>query len=172
MTESLPRRFGPYLLTVPLGEDALGRVYRAIRLSGERTFVRLRILEGPEISEDPVLDAIEANGEIHSFLKNPAIARGVQLDAVDGVPFLAWNEESGRTLDSLLERSRNAGQPVPYEHALLIAEKIATALDHAYNTSIDGERTLHGLVCPPMVSISDDGETRLTGFGLASGFFP
>jgi len=172
MTESLPRRFGPYLLTAALGEDALGRVYRAIRLSGERTFVRLRILEGPEISEDPVLDAIEGNGEIHSFLKNPAIARGVQLDAVEGVPFLAWNEESGRTLDSLLERSRAAAQPVPYEHALLIAEKIATALDHAYNTSVDGERTLHGLVCPPMVSISDDGETRLTGFGLAAGFFP
>jgi len=155
-----------------LGEDALGRVYRAIRLSGEKTFVRLRILEGPEISEDPVLDAIEANGEIHSFLKNPAIARGVQLDAMEGVPFLAWNEESGRTLDSLLERARAAAQPVPYEHALLIAEKIATALDHAYNTSVDGERTLHGLVCPPMVSISDDGETRLTGFGLATGFFP
>jgi len=97
MTESLPRRFGPYLLTVPLGEDALGRVYRAIRLSGERTFVRLRILEGPEISEDPVLDAIEANGEIHSFLKNPAIARGVQLDAES----LAVVEEICRRLDGL-----------------------------------------------------------------------
>ena len=172
MTESLPRRFGPYLLTAQLGEDALGRVYRGIRLSGERTFVRLRILEGPEISEDPVLDAIEENGEIHTFLKNPAIARGVQLDAVEGVPFLAWNEENGRTLDSLLERSRNAAQPVPYEHALLIAEKIATALDHAYNTTVDGERTLHGLVWPGFVSVSDDGETRLTGFGLATGFFP
>jgi periplasmic protein TonB len=171
MTESLPRRFGPYLLTAHLGEDALGRVYRAIRMSGERTFVRLRILEGPEISEDPVLDAIEENGEIHSFLKNPAIARGVQLDAVEGVPFLAWNEENGRTLDSLLDRSRNAAQPVPYEHALLIAEKIATALDHAYNTTVDGERTLHGLVWPGFVSITDDGETRLTGFGLATGFF-
>ena len=110
MTEPLPRRLGPYLLTAQLGDDALGRVYRAIRLTGERTFVRLRILEGPEISEDPVLDAIEENGEIHTFLKNPAIARGVQLDAVEGVPFLAWNEENGRTLDSLLERSRNAAQ--------------------------------------------------------------
>jgi periplasmic protein TonB len=172
MTETIPRRFGPYLLTAQLGDDALGRVYRAIRLTGERTFVRLRVLEGPEISEDPVLDAIEENGEIHTFLKNPAIARGVQLDAVEGVPFLAWNEENGRTLDSLLERSRNAAQPVPYEHALLIAEKIATALDHAYNTTVDGERTLHGLVWPGFVSVSDDGETRLTGFGLATGFFP
>jgi TonB family protein len=170
--ESLPRRFGPYLLTAFLGEDALGRVYRALGISGERGFARVRILEGPDISEDAVLDAIQENGEIHTFLKNPAIARGVNLDAVDGTPFLAWNEESGRTLDVLRARAADQGQSVPYEHALLIVEKVATALDHAYNTMVDGERTLHGLVWPGFISISDDGETRLTGFGLAQGLLP
>jgi len=170
--ESLPRRFGNYLLTAFLGEDVLGRVYRAIRLAPERLFTRVRILEAPDLSEDAVLDAIEENGEIHTFLKNPAITRGVDLDAVDGTPFLAWNEESGRTLDEILRRVREARQNLPYEHALLIVEKVATALDHAYNTTVDGERTLHGLVWPGFVSISDDGETRLTGFGLAAGFLP
>jgi TonB family protein len=167
-----PRPFGNFLLVAPLGEDAMGRVYRAIRLSGERGFVRLRILESASIAEDAVLDAIEADGEIHTFLKNPAIARGVQMDAVDGTPFLAWSEASGRTLDSVLARLRDTGQALPVEHGLLIAEKVATALDHAYNTTVDGERTLHGLVWPGFVSISDDGEVRLTGFGLAAGFFP
>jgi TonB family protein len=170
--ESLPRRFGVYLLTSFLGEDVLGRVYRAIRLAPERVFTRVRIFEAPDISEDAVLDAIEENGEIHTFLKNPAITRGVDLDAVDGTPFLAWNEESGRTLDGVIVRVRESRQTIPYEHALLIAEKVATALDHAYNTTVDGERTVHGLVWPGFVSISDDGETRLTGFGLAEGFLP
>jgi protein TonB len=132
----------------------------------------MRIFESPEISEDSVVDAIEENGEIHTFLKNPAIARGVQMDAVEGVPFLAWNDLNGRTLDALIARARERGQGIPIEHALLIGEKVATALDHAYNTTIDGERTLHGLVWPGFVSVSDDGEIRLTGFGLASGFFP
>jgi protein TonB len=170
--ESLPRRFGPYVLTARLGEDALGSVFRAVRASGERAFVRLRILETPELSEDAVLDAIQENGEIHSFLKNPAIARGVVMDSVGGAPFIAWNEESGRTLDTLLARVRSMGKRVPIEHALLIAEKVATALDHAYNTTVDGERTLHGLVWPGFVSLSDDGETRLVGFGLAQGVLP
>jgi protein TonB len=170
--ESLPRRFGVYLLTSFLGEDVLGRVYRAIRLAPERVFTRVRIFEATDISEDAVLDAIEENGEIHTFLKNPAITRGVDLDAVDGTPFLAWNEESGRTLDGVIVRVRESRQTIPYEHALLIAEKVATALDHAYNTTVDGERTVHGLVWPGFVSISDDGETRLTGFGLAEGFLP
>jgi protein TonB len=170
--ESLPRRFGVYLLTSFLGEDVLGRVYRAIRLAPERVFTRLRIFEAPDISEDAVLDAIEENGEIHAFLKNPAITRGVELGSVDGTPFLAFNEESGRTLDRVITRVRESRQTMPYEHALLIAEKVATALDHAYNTTVDGERTIHGLVWPGFVSVSDDGETRLTGFGLAGGFIP
>lgn len=169
VNETLPRRFGSYVLTAALGEDALGRVYRALRESPERGFVRLRILESPEISEDAVLDAIQENGEIHSFLKNPAIARGVQMDSIEGVPFLAWKEESGRTLDALLVRAPTLQGRIPLEHSLLIAEKIATALDHAYNTSIEGERTLHGLVWPGFISLSDDGETCLTGFGLAQG---
>jgi protein TonB len=169
MTEALPRRFGSYVLTAALGEDAFGRVYRALRTAPERAFVRLRILESPEIAEDAVLDAIQENGEIHSFLKNPAISRGVQMDSVEGVPFLAWEEESGRTLDALLARAPTLQGRIPLEHSLLIAEKIATALDHAYNTTVEGERTLHGLVWPGFVSLSDDGETSLTGFGLAPG---
>ncbi|MEP6801395.1 MAG: TonB family protein [Acidobacteriota bacterium] len=170
--EALPRRFGPYLLTAFLQEDALGRVYRALRIAGERGFARVRMLEGPEISEDAVIDAIEANGEVHSFLKNTSIARFVQLDSVDGIPYIAWGEESGRTLDAVMEKARAEHQTIPYEHALLIVEKVAAALDHAYNTTIEGERTLHGLVWPGFVSVSDDGEIRLTGFGLAAGFLP
>jgi TonB family protein len=169
---SLPRRFGNYLLTEELGEDALGAVFRALRTVGERSFVRLRIFESPEISEDALLDAIEESGEIHSLLKNPAIARGVQMDTVEGIPFLCWNEANGRTLDALVAKARDQRTSIPVEHALLIGEKVATALEHAYNTTLDGERTLHGLVWPGFVSISDDGETRLTGFGLAPGFFP
>ena len=171
-TEQLPRRFGGYLLTALLGEDALGRVYRALRTSGDSGFVRLRILETPELSTDSLIDAIEENGEIHGFLKNPAIARGVDMDAVEGVPYIAWNEPSGRTLSALSEKCRSLSRKVPVEHALLIAEKIATALDHAYNTTIDGDRTLHGLIWPGFIVISDDGEIRLSGFGLAAAVLP
>ena len=167
--EQLPRPFGHYLLTAALGEDALGRTYRAIRVAEERVFVRLRLLESPELSAEAMLVAIEENGEVHEFLKNAAIARGVEMDAVDGLPYVAWSETNGRTLDALIAKCRSAARRIPVEHALLIAEKVATALDHAYNTTIDGDRTLHGLVWPPFVGISDDGEIRLGGFGLAPG---
>ena len=171
-TEKLPRRFGSYLLTATLGDDALGREYRARRDGESPGFVRLRMLDTPELSGDALFDAIEANGEVHGFLKNPAVARGVEMDAAEGVPFLAWNEPNGRTLADLNRKSRALGRRIPIEHALLIAEKVATALDHAYNTTIDGDRTLHGLVWPGLVAISDDGDIRLAGFGLAAGVLP
>jgi TonB family protein len=171
-TEKLPRSFGNYSLIAAVGTDALGAVYRGVRLSEDRPPVLLRVLESPEISPEKVLDAIEENGEVHEFLKHAAIVRGVEMDAVDGVPFIAWQQPNGRTLDGLIGKCRVAGKRVPAEHALLIAEKVATALDHAYNTTVDGDRTLHGLVWPGFVAISDDGEIRLAGFGLAAGVLP
>ena len=87
-----------YLLTAALGEDALGRSFAPAASARPR----LRAPADPRLTralERALLDAIEENGEIHGFLKNPAIARGVDMDAVDGVPYLAWNEANGRTLD-------------------------------------------------------------------------
>jgi hypothetical protein len=146
--EKLPRPFGPFLLTAALGEDALGRTYRAVRAAEPGVFVRLRLLDAPELSAEAMLVAIEENGEVHEFLKNAAIARGVEMDAADGLPYVAWSEPNGRMLDAMIAKCRSSGRKIPVEHALLIAEKVATALDHAYNTTIDGDRTLHGLVWP------------------------
>ena len=147
--------------------DALGRQYRAIRTAADRGFARVRILDTPELSSDALLDAIDANGEVHGFLKNPAVARGVDMDAVDGVPYVAWSEANGRTLAELHRKCRSIAQRIPVEHALLIAEKVATALDHAYNTTIEGDRTLHGLVWPGFVD--DLGRRRDPPGGLRPG---
>jgi TonB family protein len=167
--EIVPRLFGSYLLAEKIGADALGKVYRARKIENAAAFFRLRIFDAPRLDSEPVLISIEENGAVHDFLKNPAVARDVELDSVEGDAFLAYRDAGGRTLDALLEISRKRPFPIPIEHSLLIAEKIATGLDHAYNSLIDGERTLHGLVWPGFVDVSDEGETRLVGFGLAEG---
>lgn len=167
--ELIPRLFGSYLLTEKLGSDALGKVYRARKIEDAKAFVRLRVFDAPGLETEPILIAIEQNGAVHDFLKNPTIAREVELDSVEGDAFLAYREPGGRTLDALIAASLAKPFPIPPEHSLLIAEKIATGLDHAYNSLIDGERTLHGLVWPGFVEVSDEGETRLVGFGLSEG---
>ena len=168
-TELIPRLFGSYLLTEKLGSDALGKVYRARKIEDAKAFFRLRVFDAPGLETEPVLIAIEQNGAVHDFLKNPTISREVELDSVEGDAYLAYREAGGRTLDALTSAALAKPFPIPPEHSLLIAEKIATGLDHAYNSLIDGERTLHGLVWPGFVEVSDEGETRLVGFGLSEG---
>src|SRR5262249_2290165 len=50
-TEKLPRRFGEFLLTSRLDEDALGAVYRGLALGGEeQEFVQVRLFNSPELA--------------------------------------------------------------------------------------------------------------------------
>ena len=162
----LSRPLGNFLLIAELSEDALGTVYRAIYAPDERRFVRLRILQSPEISPEAVFSAIDENAEAASALVHGAIVSNSEVGLADDVPYLAWDEVAGWTLDQLLHRVRALGVRIPAEYALLVAERIASALEFAHR-AIPGRPVLHGLVWPGFVSISSNAEIRLGGFGLA-----
>ena len=51
---------------------------------------------------------------------------------------MTWDETAGWTLDTMLARVRAFGIRIPAEYALLIAERIAAALEHAHQTPVDG----------------------------------
>ncbi len=167
----LSRHLGDYLLVAQLSEDALGTVFRALCAADERRFVRLRILQSSEISPEAIGRAVRKNS-LAGAMVHDAIVPGAQLDEVDGVPFLTWDETAGWTLDMMLARVRAYGIRIPAEYALLITERIAAALEHAHQTSIDGRPADHGVLWPGFVSISHDAAVRVGGFGLADGVLP
>jgi serine/threonine protein kinase len=168
----LSRQFGDYLLVAQLSEDALGPVFRALYAADERRFVRLRILRSEELLAEPIENAIRESVSRGGSLTHAAIVDRPQLDIVENLPFLTWDETSGWTLDTLLSRVRAFGIRIPVEYALLIAERIAAALEHAHRTVLDGRPTSHGLLWPAFVSISHDAAVRVGGFGLAQGVLP
>ena len=90
-----------------------------------------------------------------------------QLDTVDGVAYMTWDETSGWTLYNMLGRVRALGIRIPAEYALLVAERIAAALEHAFRAASDGRPTPHGLLWPGFVAISHDAAVRVGGFGVA-----
>ena len=167
----LARQFGDYVLVAQLSEDCLGTVYRAISAADERRFVRLRMLQSPELSSGAVERALAENASAPSLV-HEAIVSGAQLDTFEGTPFVAWDETSGWTLDSLLARVRALGIRIPAEYALLIAERLAAALEHAFRATPDGRPSLHGLLWPGFVSISHDAAVRVGGFGVADAVLP
>jgi hypothetical protein len=167
----LARQLGDFVLIAQLSEDALGTVYRALDAADERRFVRLRVLQTDELSPPAVERAILENRRM-PVLVHDAIVSRPQLDVCEDVPFVAWDETSGWTLDMLLGRVRALGIRVPAEYALLIVERIAAALEHAFRGAGDGRPTSHGLLWPGFVSISADAIVRVGGFGVADAVLP
>ena len=169
---SFPRRFGQFVLLAKLGDDGLGSVYRALASSEEKRFLRLRILQSPELLPEEVTRAIARNSIRATGLAHKAIALRAEMGILEGVPFVAWCDSGGWTLAVVLAPLRAPGTILPTEYALLIAERLAAALAQAWFSLKDGEPFHHGLLWPGFVSISSDAETRVGGFGLAEGVLP
>jgi hypothetical protein len=168
---TLPRPFGDYLLVAQLGDDPLGSVYRALHSADEKRFVRLRILQSGELSPRAVVAAVEALEARGASLAHDGIVRRPQVGVLSGIPFLAWYETAGWTLDRVLAMARQARAPVTTEYALLLGERMIEAMEAA-TRFLEKDLVPHGALWPGFVSISNDAEVRIAGFGLASAVLP
>jgi hypothetical protein len=167
----LQRHLGDYLLVAQLSEDPLGTVFRALYAVDERRFVRLRILKADDLLAEPVDAAVRLHADALGGLVHDAVVARPQFDRVEDVSFMTWDETAGWTLDTMLARVRAFGIRIPAEYALLIAERIAAALEHAHRSG-RGVEARHGLLWPGFVSISHDAAVRIGGFGIADGIRP
>jgi TonB family protein len=168
---NIPEEFGSYLLLKKLTEDPLGETFRAGKLGREglEQVVLLRVLNGKGMDGDRLWQKISGRAAVQQALKSPNIGGGVDLGRVRSYPYTAYDYISGKNLAVLLAQSAKQGMPVPADHALLIAERMALALANAYESRVGDERLLHGFLTPQLVMISNEGETRLLGFEIAAG---
>src|SRR5262245_55093610 len=120
----LSRHLGDYLLVAQLSDDPLGTVFRALYAADERRFVRLRVLQSEHLPSAAVLEAAREDS-LRNVLVHDTIVARPELDVVDGIPFMTWDETAGWTLDVMLARVRAFGIRIPVEYALLITERIA-----------------------------------------------
>jgi serine/threonine protein kinase len=169
---SFPRQFGEYVLVAQLGDDGLGTVYRALHSSDEKRFMRLRVLQSPELLPESVCAAIRNNSERATAIEHKTIVLRPEMGIFEGVPFMAWYESAGWTLDVVLAKLRAMGRQIPVEYALLITERAAAAVTHAWFAVLDGVPFHHGLLWPGFISISNEAEVRVGGFGLAEAVLP
>jgi serine/threonine-protein kinase len=163
--------FGQYLLLKRLSEDALGESFRAGRLGpqGLQQVVLLRVFNGRGLDAARLWQRVAGRAAVHKALKSPHIGNGVDLGEVRGVPFVAYDYISGKNLENLLLQASSTNSPIPADHALLIAERMALALAVAGETRAGEERVLHGFAVPHLVMVSNEGETRVLGFEMAPG---
>ena len=164
-------QFGKYLLLKKLTEDPLGETFRAGMLgdNGMERVVLLRVFNGQGVDGGRLWQATESRVPIQQLLRNPNIGEGVEMGQLEGLPYVAYDYISGKNTATLLEQAARQQNFVPAEHALLITERVALALSAASENRFNGERVLHGFLCPHLIMISNEGETRLLGFEVSSG---
>lgn len=161
-------QFGDYLLLKKLTEDPLGEAFRAGKVGdgGLEQVVLLRVLDGPRLDAARLMEGLAERRPIQQGLKSPTIGNGVDLGEIQGIPYVAYDYISGKNLATLLSEAERQSSPVPLDHGVLIAERVAQALAQAFETRLEGERVLHGFVVPHLVRVSNEGETRLLGFEM------
>jgi TonB family protein len=169
---NIPEEFGKYLLLKKLTEDPLGETFRAGKVGkdgGMEQVVLLRVFNGKGVDGEKLWQKASGRANIQQALKSPNIGSGVDLGRVRSFPYAAYDYISGKNLAALLAQANKQLSPIPTDHALLVAERIALALAAAYETRMQDERIVHGFVVPQLVMVSNEGETRLLGFEAGPG---
>ena len=164
------RRFETCLVLRDLWQDDLGHLCRAAAIEdgalGRRLW--LRVLDGPGIPQRAVVAAFDDARRIAEAFTDPQLPPRPLFLVDNEVPGLAWDATVGQPLNRVLARARDEAFPMQPDNALLIVAKISRCLAAVGRIEVDGHAVYHGFLHPGLVVLSDDGETDVTGFGLAA----
>jgi serine/threonine protein kinase len=134
----------------------------------ERPVVLKRIL-APLVADPQFRNMLIDEAHVAMGLNHSNIVQVLDLGHVRGRYFLVLEFVDGWDLSQILARANNAGFAVPPEILLYVAAEICRALAYAHSRIRDGKplAIVHRDVSPQNVLISEQGEVKLTDFGIA-----
>ncbi len=167
---SVPRMFGPYVLTRSYGSDPIGGTFLAGTAAGRKLapLVLIRTFDGDAVDTSALIPAMETAVEYLDDIRGQAVARGAVLGIVDDVPFAGIDYVAGQTLDRIFGRQGAERTQLPPEYGLLVAQKILISLE-ATQVLTAPTGAPHGFLVPAFVTLSYEGEARVFGAGLGKG---
>jgi serine/threonine-protein kinase len=150
---------GRYRVAATLGSGTMGTVYRATRISDGLPVAVKLISKDPHSSE--LARRVAREAQALAALEHPHALAVIELGEDAHGTFLVTKLAPGVSLDAILSARR-----LPPELALMIADQVLAALEHAHGLGI-----LHRDVKPGnvIVAFQPDGRphARLIDFGLA-----
>ncbi|MDR1922751.1 MAG: serine/threonine protein kinase [Planctomycetaceae bacterium] len=157
MVDLINRDFGDYLVMRRIGSGAMAEVYLAEQKSLGRR-VALKILK-PELAGDEVhLQRFVREARAIARMVHPNLVQIYQADCFDNYWFIAQEYVSGQTLQNLIQTS----SPLPAIRIAEILWQVSAALYVAQQAGI-----VHRDIKPENILIGDDGNVKITDFGLA-----
>jgi eukaryotic-like serine/threonine-protein kinase len=163
LPDTPPKAYGRYEVEEEIGRGMMGIVYRASDPVLGRTVALKTISVAFSLTEAErtVYEKRFLNeARVAAALAHPGIVvvHDVGWDTATGTPYVALEYLKGRTLADIMAH----GDPMPWEQALRIAARLATALSYAHVQGV-----VHRDVKPTNIMVSPEGEPKIMDFGIA-----
>jgi Protein kinase domain len=146
-----------YRIVGLLGRGGMGEVYRADDLKLGQP-VALKFLPDHLLSDAAALARFHREVRVARQISHQHVCRVYDIGEVDGRQFLSMEYIKGEELSSLLRRIGR----LPADKATEIARQLCAGLAAAHNRGV-----LHRDLKPSNVMIDENGNVRITDFGLA-----
>lgn len=146
-----------YRMVSLLGRGGMGKVYRADDLKLGQP-VALKFLPEHLTSDGAALARFHREVRVARQVSHRNVCRVYDIGEIDGRHFLSMEFIKGEELSSLLHRIGR----LPNDKAIQLARQICAGLAAAHETGI-----LHRDLKPANVMIDENGNARITDFGLA-----
>ena len=145
-----------YEIVGELGRGGMGVVYKARQVKLNRLVALKMILSGGHAGEQE-RSRFLAEGEAIASIKHPGIVQIFDFGTHEELPFFALEFCSGGSRAGKLN-----GTPLEAREAARIVEQVARAMHAAHERGI-----IHRDLKPANVLLGEDGQPRVTDFGLA-----
>lgn len=165
-------QFGPFILFKKFESNPLGDVWRAAKIEGQQLGPAVAVHRLSGGNREGIRRSVEWARPIAPALSGTTVAKQQMIDIIDGIPFVAHEYDSGRSLSYVIEKSRGGAgnpNPVPLDQALAILDKVANSVETIHNMKYQGTRLIHGSLIPQFVWIESDGEIRVAGQQIGKG---
>ena len=151
---------GPYRIVEPLGRGGMASVYRAYEPKLDR-YVALKVLPREFLHDPNFAQRFRREAQALAMLEHPNIVPiyNYDIDAAEGIPWMAMRLVPGGSLADLLKRERLA-----LARSVAILRGVADALDYAH---LHPKKFVHRDVKPQNVLLDEAGRVYLADFGIA-----
>ncbi|GMW00773.1 MAG: hypothetical protein AMXMBFR84_19100 [Candidatus Hydrogenedentota bacterium] len=151
------KQLGPYRIHKQIGVGGMGEVYLALDQSLDRN-VAIKTLQGTYARDPEWVERFRREARAAARLNHPNIVQIHTVDVDSNPPYMAMEFIDGMGLD----RRIASGKPIPWQHALVVCQQVAAALNAAHAQGI-----VHRDIKPGNIMIDRSGRIRVTDFGIA-----
>ncbi len=153
----VPGRLGGFLLRGPIGEGAMGAVFRATDESLGRD-VAVKFVRGCEADDPESRERLRREARAAGRLNHPRVAQVYALNFSNGHPYLVMELVTGEDFSHRLAREGRIAEGEVLRMALDVAEGLS---------ALAREGLVHGDIKPGNIVLDRDGRAKLVDFGLS-----